>query len=61
VCEKLDKEPTIQNYRMKAEKKENKIKYFYEIEKGISQVKGGINILTDMNYPEEIINNTKCI
>jgi hypothetical protein len=61
VCEKLDKEPTIENYRMKAEKNDNKIKYFYEIEKGISQVKGGINILTDMNYPEEIINNTKCM
>jgi len=26
--------------------------------KGISSVKGGLNILYDMNYPSEIIKNT---
>jgi hypothetical protein len=25
---------------------------------GISEVKGGINVLTDLNYPKEIIDNT---
>jgi DNA mismatch repair ATPase MutS len=29
--------------------------YTYKLDKGISQVKGGINILTELNYPDEII------
>jgi DNA mismatch repair ATPase MutS len=43
---------------MLAEKLDNKIRYSYKLAKGISEVKGGINILTDMNYPKEIIDNT---
>ena len=43
---------------MMAEKIENKIKYSYKLTKGISHIKGGINILTEMNYPKEIIDNT---
>ena len=58
VCKKLDKIPGIQNCKMMAEKIENKIKYSYKLTKGISDIKGGINILTDMNYPKEIIDNT---
>ena len=58
VCKKLDKIPGIQNCKMMAEKIENKIKYSYKLTKGISHIKGGINILTEMNYPKEIIDNT---
>jgi DNA mismatch repair ATPase MutS len=43
---------------MMAEKIDNKIRYSYKLTKGISEVKGGISILTDMNYPKEIIDNT---
>ena len=32
--------------------------YTYLIEKGISNVKGGIKVLSDMNYPKEILDNT---
>jgi hypothetical protein len=58
VCKKLDKVSGIQNCKMMAEKLDNKIKYSYKLTKGISHIKGGINILTDMNYPKEIIDNT---
>jgi hypothetical protein len=58
VCKKLDKVSGIQNCKMLAEKLDNKIRYSYKLAKGISEVKGGINILTDMNYPKEIIDNT---
>jgi hypothetical protein len=58
VCKKLDKIKGIENCKMVAEKNENKIKYTYKLEKGISEVKGGINVLTDMKYPKEIIDNT---
>lgn len=58
VCKKLDKVSGIQNCKMLAEKLDNKIRYSYKLAKGISEIKGGINILTDMNYPQEIIDNT---
>ena len=43
---------------MVTEKVGNKIKYTYKLDAGISEVKGGINVLTEMNYPSEIISNT---
>ena len=58
VCKKLDKIKGIQNCKMTAEKNGNKIKYTYKFVKGISEVKGGINVLTEMNYPKEIIDGT---
>ena len=30
-------------------------KYTYKLEKGISNVHGGMKVLRDMNYPKEII------
>jgi DNA mismatch repair ATPase MutS len=44
---------------MDATKSNNKIHYSYSMKEGISNVKGGINVLCDMNYPKEIIHNTK--
>lgn len=58
VCKKLDKIKGIQNCKMLTHKIKNKIIYTYKLELGISEVKGGINVLTDMNYPKEIIDNT---
>lgn len=58
VCKKLDKIKGIQNCKMVSEKNGHKIKYTYKLEQGISEVKGGINVLTEMNYPKEIIDNT---
>jgi hypothetical protein len=58
VCKKLDKIKGIQNCKMVTQKNNNKLIYTYKMEPGISEVKGGINVLTDMNYPKEIIENT---
>jgi DNA mismatch repair ATPase MutS len=58
VCKNLEKIDSIQNCKMVAEKINNKINYTYKLELGISNVKGGINVLTEMNYPKEIIQNT---
>jgi len=58
VCKKLDKTEGIQNFKMITETNGEKIKYTYKLDKGISEVKGGINVLTEMNYPKEIIYNT---
>lgn len=58
VCKHLDTLKKIQNCRMVTEQNKNKITYTYRLEKGISEVKGGINVLTEMNYPKEIIDHT---
>jgi NADP-dependent 3-hydroxy acid dehydrogenase YdfG len=55
---KLENIKTIQNCKMVSEKMNNKIKYTYILKNGISEIKGGINVLTEMNYPKEIIENT---
>ncbi len=61
LCRRLDKEKGIHNYHMKIENTDDDFKYTYQLEKGISFVKGGIKVLRDLEYPAEIINNTKAI
>jgi DNA mismatch repair ATPase MutS len=57
VCKKLENIDGIINCKMKTIKQNNLLKYMYKLEPGISDVKGGINVLTEMNYPKEIIDN----
>jgi DNA mismatch repair ATPase MutS len=59
VCVKLEKSRCIQNYKMITETTgDNRLKYKYKMDKGISNVKGVVNILKEMNYPKEIIDET---
>lgn len=60
VCKKLDNIKMITNYYMETTKSTdtNILEYLYKMKKGISSVKGGINVLYAMNYPDEIIKNT---
>jgi hypothetical protein len=57
VCKKLENIDGIINCKMRTMKQNNILKYMYKLEPGISDVKGGINVLTEMNYPKEIIDN----
>jgi DNA mismatch repair ATPase MutS len=34
-------------------------KYTYKMKKNVSTVKGGVKVLRDLDYPSEIIENTK--
>jgi hypothetical protein len=61
LCRRLDKEKGIHNYHMKIENADDDFKYTYQLEKGISFIKGGIKVLRDLEYPNEIIDNTKAI
>jgi energy-coupling factor transporter ATP-binding protein EcfA2 len=58
VCEKLKNNKNIINYHMDVTKQNNKITYNYLFKEGISKIKGGLNVLYDMNYPKEIIENS---
>ena len=61
LCKLLDKNKNIENINMSCEITDNKPKYHYKIKKGITNIKGGICVLQELNYPEEIIKNTKKI
>jgi energy-coupling factor transporter ATP-binding protein EcfA2 len=58
VAKKLKKNGSFLNQQMFTTKINNKIVYSYTLKEGISEVKGGINVLSDMNYPQEIIDKT---
>jgi hypothetical protein len=72
LCKLLEAE-RVENMHMKIErvgqgqgqgqgqekKKVNSIRYTYKLGKGISSVKGGVKVLEDLDYPIEIINDTK--
>jgi hypothetical protein len=55
LCKKLSKNKMIQNFNMKTVKKNDNFEYTYQLEKGISNIKGGLKVLHDMNYPKEIL------
>ena len=55
LCKKLSKNKMIQNYNMKTLTTNNNFDYTYELIKGISKIKGGIKVLHDMKYPQEIL------
>jgi len=58
VCKRLEKFKTITNYKMVAERERDKLIYKYLLAEGISDIKGGIMVLKQMNYPKEIIDET---
>ena len=58
LCKRLEKEKQMDNYHMKIELIDDDFKYTYKMEKGISEIKGGIKVLKDLEYPTEIIDMT---
>lgn len=58
ICKKLGKSKAVMNYKMLTEYNDNQLIYKYTLEEGISNIKGGIMVLKQMNYPKEIIDNT---
>jgi hypothetical protein len=61
LCKKLEKlenennNKTIKNYHLEIKKKDDNFEFTYRLKKGISKIKGGIKVLKDLEYPEEII------
>ena len=58
LCKNLSNNNKIQNYNMKTVKTANSFQYTYSLIEGISEIKGGLKVLSDMNYPSEILNKT---
>ena len=59
LCKKLNNENN--NFYMKVKKNasNNDFEYTYKIKKGISNVKGALKVLKDLEYPDNIITNMK--
>ena len=57
LCEKLSNHTNIKNYSMKTIINDDNFDYTYILEEGISKIKGGLKVLKDMNYPQEILVN----
>lgn len=56
ICRTLEKNLRIENYKMMVQVKDDGgIIYTYITQSGISEMKGGIEILKTMDYPEEIL------
>ena len=54
VCKILGKEKIVSNFHMNTVKTGDNFTYTYLLKKGISEVRGGMKVLQDLNYPEEI-------
>ena len=59
LCKRLEvsSHSRVKNFHMKVVKSGDDFDYTYKLEEGISVVKGGIKVLMDMDYPQEIIDN----
>tara|TARA_B100001093_G_C26859743_1_gene1029362 strand:+ start:4676 stop:6367 length:1692 start_codon:yes stop_codon:yes gene_type:complete len=55
LCKLLEKEEEVENNSMHTIIENDIPKYKYKIIKGISDVKGGITVLKELDYPEDII------
>ena len=61
LCELYKKDDKITNWNMKTDIINDKPKYYYKIEEGISIIKGGITVLKEIKYPKEILKTAKSI
>jgi hypothetical protein len=58
ICRRFNKSKKIENYKMEVRLlKDGAFQYTYRLKKGISQIKGAVRVLKDMDYPKEIIDS----
>jgi hypothetical protein len=58
ICKRFKNSDDVRNYKMEVRVVENgDFDYTYKIKPGISNIKGALRVLKDMEYPEEIIQN----
>lgn len=61
LCKKLDKLDNVKNMQMQVVTKDNDFQYTYKVINGISKVKGGIKVLRDLGYPDNIVDDSSKI
>lgn len=58
LCKKLEVIDNITNKHMHIKKVNDDFEYTYELVNGISSIKGGVKVLRELGYPQEIIEGT---
>lgn len=61
VCKLLSNDDRYNNCCMRIIEKNDDFEYTYKLIKGISHIKGGVKVLKDLEYPDEIIENAKLL
>ncbi len=61
ICNQLKNESRFRNCHMQVHENDGDFEYTYKLTHGISQTKGGVKVLRDLDYPDEIIDTTKNI
>ena len=61
LCDLFDSVKTVKNMNMKTTMIKGNPQYYYQLEEGISTIKGGISVLKELHYPEEITSHTEQI
>lgn len=61
ICKLFNNNKNVKNYKMNTRENNNNLEYTYKIKSGISEIKGGIYVLKDLNFPEKLIEKTKKI
>ena len=59
LCHRLKRNKRFLNCHMCVEQQGEDFHYTYKLTKGISDVKGGVKVLKDLEYPDEILKETK--
>jgi len=60
LCKSMKDEKNVSNYCMSATLKNDKLCFNYKLKKGINTIKGGVQVLKQMNFPKHMINETLC-
>ena len=55
LCTRLGSHKRIANRHMDARCGENGMEYTYKLEKGVSRVRGGVEVLRGLNYPAKVV------
>jgi hypothetical protein len=59
VCKELNSDENFKNCCMRIINNEDDFQYTYKLIDGISQIKGGVKVLKDLEYPDKIIDDAK--
>ena len=61
ICKLFNNNKNVKNYKMNTREINDNLEYTYKIKSGISEIKGGIYVLKDLNFPEKLIEKTRKI
>ena len=61
LCHLFDSVKTVKNMNMKTSMVKGDPLYHYQLEEGVSTIKGGISVLKGLDYPKAITRQTEQI